>query len=498
VKAALLTLACTRLRHATILAGAAMLLLGPPTARAWPPGNTTGIAIQFQNLTRHYNVHVPPSYDGSVPVALVLDFHGWMNDPGTEQSLSHFDVVSDSSSGGFIVAYPEGYEGTGSQRSWNAGTCCPPATTDNIDDVGFVRAVVADIESQANIDPRRIYATGLSNGGGMSHRLACEAADLFAAVSPVACPLLLDPFTLCQPIRPISVLHFAGLTDQVVPYNGGESQVFSGIFLPSSPDSFAYWVGTDGCGNGQPEIVEDLGNGASCDTHTTCAAGVEVGFCSIHGTLFYGHVLYDNSDNVNVAQRAWTFVSQFTLPSGITTTTTSSTTTTTLPPPCSPAPAAGCLAALSQKGLVKVSKGAIPAKDKITWKWVSTGAVAAGDFGDPTTTAAYTLCMYGQGGLAMTAHAPSGSNWLLVRTGARYTNKALVPDGIQKIVLKAGGVGRAKLGIKGKGATLPMPGLPLVTPVRVQLVRSDSGACWEASYSSAIDSTGTTFKAKSD
>jgi hypothetical protein len=98
----------------------------------------------------------------------------------------------------------------------------------------------------------------------------------------------------------------------------------------------------------------------------------------------------------------------------------------------------------------------------------------------------------------MTANAPAGNDWLLVRTGAKYMNKAPVPDGIQKIVLKAGGVGRAKLGIKGKGATLPMPGLPLVTPVRVQLVRSDSGACWEASYSNAIDSTGTTFKAKSD
>src|SRR5262249_36815190 len=202
--------------------------------------------------------------------------------------------------------YPEGYEGAGTTRSWNAGTCCPPATTDSIDDVGFARAVVADIQSQANIDPLRIYATGLSNGGGMSHRLACEAADLFAAVAPVACPLLLDPFSICQPIRPIPVLAFAGLTDVVVPYAGGESQPFPGVFFPPAPDSFAYWVGADGCGGGSPDIVEHLGNGASCDTYTTCAGGVSVGLCSIHGTpvpVYSGHILYLNTDGVDVAQR---------------------------------------------------------------------------------------------------------------------------------------------------------------------------------------------------
>jgi poly(3-hydroxybutyrate) depolymerase len=501
-------------RSTTIAITFAVLCLAPHRALAWPPGDTTGIAIQFQSLTRHYNVHVPASYDGSNPVPLVLDFHGWMNDPSLQESLSGFQQLADAT--GFIVAYPEGYEGTGTQRSWNAGTCCPPATTDNIDDVGFARAVVADIESQANIDPLRVYATGLSNGGGMSHRLACEAADLFAAVSPVACPLLLDPFTLCQPVRPISVLHVAGLTDEVVPYNGGESQVFPGIFLPSSPDSFAYWVGTDGCGNGPPEIMEDLGNGASCDTHTACGAGVEVGFCSIHGTVFHGHVLYYNAEAMNVAQRAWQFMSQFTLPPGITTTTSTtttsttttstinSTTTTTLLPSCPPVPASGCQPALSQKALLKLGKGTTPDKNKLGWKWVSSATVVTGDFGDPTAGTGYALCVYGPGGRVMAAMAPAGGTcsgkpcWALVRTGAKYTNKTLTPDGLLKISLKAGGGGQAKIGVKGKGAKLLVPAFPLGMPVHVQLRREDTGACWDTVFSNALVNTAAAFKGKSD
>jgi polyhydroxybutyrate depolymerase len=486
----------------------ATLLFPPLTARAWPPGNTTGIGIQFQNLTRHYNVHVPASYDGSVPVPLVLDFHGWMNDPSTQQSLSGFAGLSESV--GFIVAYPEGYEGTGTERSWNAGTCCPPATTDNIDDVGFARAVVADIESQANVDPLRVYATGLSNGGGMSHRLACEAADLFAAASPVACPLLLDPFTLCQPFRPISVLHFAGLTDQVVPYNGGQSSVFPSFVAPSSPDSFAYWVSTDGCGNGPPEIVEDLGNGASCDTHTACSAGVEVGFCSIHGALFYGHVLYDNSDNVNVAQRAWTFMSQFTLPPALTTTTTSSTTatssstTTTLATgPCSPAPQPACKTASPSASKVTIKERLPDTGDQVRWKWKGQ-ATAFRDFGDPLNTTGYALCIYQGATPKPAARAPAGgtcgtkSCWKALGTkGFGYKDADLTPDGLLKVTLKAGDTGKAQVSVKGKGANLPDGLLSLTTPVTVQL-QATTGQCWTATFGTAQTSDAEQFKAKSD
>jgi len=495
-----------RLGRTTIALAFAVLILAPHRILAWPPGDTTGIEIQFQNLTRHYNVHVPASYDGSNQVPLVLDFHGWTSNPAQQQGLSGFQQLADAV--GFIVAYPEGYDPAGTQRSWNAGTCCSPASTSGLDDVGLVRAIVADIESNANIDPLRIYATGLSNGGAMSHRLACEAADLFAAVSPVACPLLLHPFTVCQPIRPIPVLAFAGLTDVVVPYAGGESQTFPGVFFPPAPDSFAYWGGADGCGGGSPDIVEDLGNGASCDTHTGCAAGVSVGFCSIHGAaipVYSGHILYSNTDGINVAQRAWQFMSQFTRPSDIpTTTTTTTTTSTTLPPPCPPVPTGGCQPALSQKAVVKLGRGTMLAKNKLSWAWASSASVLVSDFDDPTTSTGYQLCMYDQTGLVLTNTAPAGGTcagkpcWALGKTGAKYMNKALAPDGLQKISLKAGGSGQAKIKVKSKGANLLVPAMPLGMPVQVQLRRMDAVACWDAVFSNALVNTGTAFKGKSD
>jgi hypothetical protein len=120
------------------------LLVSPLTARAWPPGDTTGLTIQFQNLTRSYNVHVPASYDSSVPVPLVLDFHAYSSTPAFQESVSGFNTLAESV--GFIVVYPQGYSGNGGQPSWNAGACCDPALADGIDDVGFARAIVADVD----------------------------------------------------------------------------------------------------------------------------------------------------------------------------------------------------------------------------------------------------------------------------------------------------------------------------------------------------------------
>ena len=118
-----------------------------------------------------------------------------------------------------------------------------------VDDVGFARALVQVIAAEANIDLQRVYATGLSTGGAMSHRLACEAADVFAAVAPVAFPLAFAPLSNCQPSRPIAVLHFAGLTDGIVPYEGGE--LFPGLPpIPSAQESFTYWREVNGCGDG--------------------------------------------------------------------------------------------------------------------------------------------------------------------------------------------------------------------------------------------------------
>jgi polyhydroxybutyrate depolymerase len=271
----------------------------PPSCRMseLAPGEQT-FTIEFGGNMREYDVQVPLSYDGTVGVPLVLDFHGYTSDKDQQQSISGMQQLSESA--GFVVVWPNGF---GTLRSWNAGDfCCGQAQSQGLDDVGLARAIVADVSAKACIDPRRVYATGLSNGGAFSHRLACEAADLFAATAPVAYPIDFTPFDQCQPSRPIPVLHQHGRGDMVVPYDG------SG-FQPSTPASFAYWAQVNGCSG--DAVVTYMQDDSICETYESCEAGVQVGLCSLDG----GHVLYlENNDGVPVGELAWQFLSGFTLP----------------------------------------------------------------------------------------------------------------------------------------------------------------------------------------
>ena len=260
--------------------------------------------------------------------------------------------------------------------------------------------------------------------------------------------------------------------------------------------------------------MEDLGNGASCDTH--CVWSGRRGWLLQHPrTVFHGHVLYYNAEAMNVAQRAWQFMSQFTLPPGITTTTSTtttsttttstinSTTTTTLLPSCPPVPASGCQPALSQKALLKLGKGTTPDKNKLGWKWVSSATVVTGDFGDPTAGTGYALCVYGPGGRVMAAMAPAGSTCsgkillgALVRTGAKYTNKTLTPDGLLKIRSRLVEVDRQRSGSR-EGSSIG-PRVPAghagARPAPTRRYRRVP----DTVFSNALVNTTAAFKGKSD
>src|SRR5262249_9080257 len=135
----------------------------------------------------------------------------------------------------------------------------------------------------------------------MTQRLACQAADLFAAAAPMAFPIPFNPLSLCQPSRPMPVLMFMGLTDALVPY-------------ASAAPSFQYWRTFDGCAGASPDETVVAG-GSMCETFTQCNDGVEAGLCSIASNSpspFQGHILYINPD-MNLSQAAWDFLSQFQL-----------------------------------------------------------------------------------------------------------------------------------------------------------------------------------------
>jgi polyhydroxybutyrate depolymerase len=215
---------------------------------------------------REYLVHVPPGYSPSKAAMVVLDFHGYLESNDDIVKISKMNAVSDAH--GFIAVYPQG-----KSTSWNAGKCCGSSATTKVPDVEFVGAMLDALEASYCVDKKRVYSAGFSNGGMLSHRLACELSDRIAAIGPVAGTMAIDA---CSPSRPVPVIHFHGTSDFVVPYNGGG---LAGA--DSVEDTIAGWVQRNGC-TGQPVNVYKNGD-TTCDEHQGCAGGSAVRLCSVDG-----------------------------------------------------------------------------------------------------------------------------------------------------------------------------------------------------------------------
>jgi polyhydroxybutyrate depolymerase len=282
----------------------------------YSPGLLVNQTLIHDNQLRHYDLYVPSSYDGSSSYPIVVDIHGFASNKTQQRYLSGFDVLSEQED--FIVAYPLGLHGEPSNPegqnpplgemphgpSFNAGGfCCGAALINETDDVGFIRAMVEAVNAKGNIDTTRAYVTGLSNGGFMSHRLACEAPDLFAAAAPFAAPIMQDLALDCAQ-QPIPVLTFQGLTDLRTSYEGG-------LFLKSAQESFEDWSQYNGCTSQIPDLNESIGANAYCETYNSCENNASVGLCSVTGVpLLNGHILYRNTDDIDLALRAWRFLEQ--------------------------------------------------------------------------------------------------------------------------------------------------------------------------------------------
>lgn len=235
---------------------------GCATASLFEPGTHTGITIDVDGTSRSYDLFVPASYDPTALAPLVLNFHGLLGLPQQQASFSQFNLAANEHD--MLVAYPEGLG-----QSFNAGVCCGTASASGVDDVGFARAIVQDVGAKMCVDPKRVYATGMSNGGHMAHRLACEAADVFAATASVAGVLsLAGP---CVPSRPISMVQFHGTADTIVGYES----------FPSVVPMMEAWAARNGC-EPAPQVTFDQGD-VVCQTWPGCDAGVEVTLCTVEG-----------------------------------------------------------------------------------------------------------------------------------------------------------------------------------------------------------------------
>ena len=230
-------------------------------------------ALSLASSTREYLLHVPPGYVPTRATPLVLNLHGGGGTAAIQAELTRFADAADAH--GFLLVHPEGTRAlVGRGRYWNAGECCGRAERREVDDVAFLAAVVDDVARSYCVDPRRVYATGMSNGGMMAYRLACERADRIAAIAPVAGVLVTE---VCAPSRPVPVMHIHGAADEVVPVEGGE---YLGTRFEPLARTIEFFVAHNDC-SPTPSIESPAG--AICDHYRDCAGGAEVRLCVVGG-----------------------------------------------------------------------------------------------------------------------------------------------------------------------------------------------------------------------
>jgi len=279
------------MHFASLLAGSAY--------RGFQEGNRPG-SLGIGGRTRRYFLHAPPAYDGKKPLPLVLVLHGGGQSPESAERMSGMSAKADKE--GFLAAYPSG---TGRMPTWNSGNCCGYAMQNNVDDVTFLRALIDQLEHDYSVDPRRIFVTGISNGGMMSYRVGCELADKIAAIAPVEGAQNID----CRPSGPVSVIVFHGSADRLVPFNGGSTpfQIGPKRSDNSVANAVAFWVKNDGC---SPNPKHEENSAAHTDIYSGCKNGTGVALYAIQGGrhLWPGSRISGNS--VPATDLMWSFFVQ--------------------------------------------------------------------------------------------------------------------------------------------------------------------------------------------
>lgn len=226
-------------------------------------------------LRREYIVYVPPGLPRGQPAPVLLALHGGGGD--MDFQADNYGLKQKADQAGFIAVFPNGYSRfpSGILATWNAGTCCGRAVEQQVDDVGFLKEVILRVSRQANVDRNRVFATGMSNGGLMSYRLACELPHMIRAIAPVAGT---DNTTACAPSRPVPVIHFHAKDDSHVPFNGGSGpDALTRTSFLSVPATIAKWVRLN---HARPQAKRALNvAGAYCDLHVAGPRGAPVKLC---------------------------------------------------------------------------------------------------------------------------------------------------------------------------------------------------------------------------
>jgi polyhydroxybutyrate depolymerase len=267
--------------------GGLYLLAGPsPACRglrlgALSPG-TSARKLLSGGRERCYLLYLPASLDPTRPTPVVVSLHGFASNAMSQELLARWNWIADKE--GFVVVYPEG---TSFPLRWNSGGTL---FSQGVDDVRFFRDAISDLAQVVAIDPARIYVTGMSNGGAMANRIACEAADVVAAAGTVAA-VPMEASQACTPQRPVPLIAFHGTADPLVRYEGGAHQMpalIRWINLRGVPFSYppvetwiAGWAQRDGC-RLTPEGIPATGDARGI-RYSDCQGDAEVVLYPIEG-----------------------------------------------------------------------------------------------------------------------------------------------------------------------------------------------------------------------
>jgi polyhydroxybutyrate depolymerase len=237
---------------------------------------------------RTYRLYVPTSASSGDRLPLLLALHGGLGWGAQFEANSGFDGLAEANR--FIVVYPDGTNnrpGDTKLLTWNGGLCCRPAAEQEVDDVGFLRALIDRLEAEQPVDQNRVFVTGHSNGAILGYRLACELSDQVLAIG-VQSGVIGVP---CHPSQPVSVFHLHGLADSNIPIDGGRGSGPSAVEFPSPREAASGFAALDGCQVGPTEQSDSSNADVLSRRWSQCADGSTVQFVTVTGAshAWMGH-----------------------------------------------------------------------------------------------------------------------------------------------------------------------------------------------------------------
>ncbi len=271
------------------------------TSLVLTPGYTKSFTIKVANVSRTYSVFAPHGLPATGEIPMLLGLHGASGSALQFEASSNFDAIASRQK--FIVVYPDGLF-----QTWNAGGCCGGAQISNVDDVGFISAVIDVMTTSYRADKNRTYVAGYSNGGMMAYRLACELSTKVVAVALQAGSLMTQS---CTPSVPVPLLHIHGNADDVVAINGGS---FLGYTFPAARTSLDTYVRASGC-HATPTTKSYPGkSGVTIFEWSGCQGIAQVKYEIVDGAShsWMGNTQDPNASmKLNASEEIWSFVSQF-------------------------------------------------------------------------------------------------------------------------------------------------------------------------------------------